>query len=296
MRTLPTLVQYQGSKRKLAPAILEYMPRRSSRLVEPFCGMASVTFAVAQKGMADSFWLNDLNKDVIAVLQTAIEEPDELIARYGEVWEAQFADPEGHVHHFFRMRDIYNEGNADPAVFLYLVARCVKGAVRYSANGMNQSPDKRRHGTKPSTMAANIRSISGLLKGRTRFTSMDYGEVLAQCGDGDMVYMDPPYQGTSGKKDSRYISGVSVDDLEAKLRDLDARGVNYLLSYDGVCGDKNYGRELADDLKCSKMLLNAGRSAQATLLGRKDVTYEALYLSERLAAAHAKREPVTLFD
>lgn len=41
--SVPNLVQYQGSKRKLAPAILSYMPAIDGMLIEPFCGMASST-------------------------------------------------------------------------------------------------------------------------------------------------------------------------------------------------------------------------------------------------------------
>lgn len=47
--TTPHIVQYQGSKRILAPQILQYMPQKFNRLVEPFAGMAAITIAVAQK-------------------------------------------------------------------------------------------------------------------------------------------------------------------------------------------------------------------------------------------------------
>jgi len=35
---IPHIVQYQGSKRILAPQILDYMPRKFNRLIEPFLG------------------------------------------------------------------------------------------------------------------------------------------------------------------------------------------------------------------------------------------------------------------
>lgn len=38
---VPHIVQYQGSKRILAPQILQYMPNRFNRLIEPFSGMAA---------------------------------------------------------------------------------------------------------------------------------------------------------------------------------------------------------------------------------------------------------------
>ncbi len=291
---VPNLVQYQGSKRKLAPQILPYLPKRSARMVEPFCGMASMTLAAAQNDVADEYWLNDLNKDVASVLRAAIEEPDRLIYEYRRAWSEQFDWEGGHIAHYLYVRDLYNEGVADDGMFLYLVARVAKGAIRYSANGMNQYVDRRRHGTRPDTMERNIRTVHTLLHGRTHVTSMDYKSVLAKCGKSDAVYMDPPYQGTSGKKDSRYISGVSVDELEGELRGLDGRDVPYVLSYDGVCGSKSYGRELDPSLHCRKFLLNAGRSAQATLNGVNATTFEALYVSDGLAANHPKALQIAL--
>jgi len=256
------------------------MPAIDGMLIEPFCGMASITLAAAQNNRASFYWLNDVNQDVVNVLNAAINNPDSLASDYERIWLEQFDYADGHVQHYYAMRDECNAGNDNPAVFLYLMARCVKGAVRYGPNGLNQSPDKRRHGTKPSLMCSNIGTVSALLKGRSRVSSLDYKDVLAECGVGDLVYMDPPYQGTSGTRDSRYVSGVAVDELESELFSLDSRGIRYILSYDGVCGVKSYGRELSSDLKCHKYLLDAGRSTQSTLLGRDDRTLEALYVSD----------------
>lgn len=252
-------------------------------MVEPFCGMASMTLAGAQEnGMADEYWLNDLNGDVAGVLHAAIDEPERLASEYENAWNEQFDWDGGHVEHYLHVRDEYNHGRANDGMFLYLVARVAKGSIRYSSKGMNQYVDTRRHGTKPDTMRRNIMGIHGLLHGRTRITSLDYRDVLAECGADDIVYMDPPYQGTSGRKDSRYIAGVSVDELENELHALDGRGIPYILSYDGACGDRKYGRDLDASLRCRRFLLDAGRSSQATLNGVNATTFEALYASDRL--------------
>jgi len=49
-----------------------------------------------------------------------------------------------------------------------------------------------------------------------------------------------------------------------------------LVSYDGICGGKAYGEELPSELRCTKILLSAGLSTQATLL-EKTRYIEALY-------------------
>ena len=146
--TVPHIVQYQGSKRILAPQILPYMPRRFGRLIEPFAGMAAITIATAKAGRAGHYVVNDLNKPLVDVLQSVIETPKTLIEDYTRVWSEQFSYEGGSVEHFYKVRADFNDGHQSAANMLYLLARCVKGSVRYGSNGQfNQSPDKRRNGT-----------------------------------------------------------------------------------------------------------------------------------------------------
>ena len=279
----PHIVQYQGSKRILAPQILQYMPDRFDRLIEPFAGMAAISIAAAYENRTSSFHINDLNKPLVRMVQFAIEHPRELIAAYSKVWEEQFSYGEDHIQHFYAVRDRFNNGEETPENMLYLLARCVKGAVRYSKDGkFNQSPDKRRHGTNPKTLASNVHAISRLLNGKTTFSSFDYHKVLEMARPGDLVYMDPPYQGVSNVRDNRYFAGVPFDEFAASIEILERKGVDYIISYDGECGGKEYGEELPANLHCKKFMLNAGLSSQALLLGKKSTTFEALYISEKL--------------
>ena len=280
---VPHIVQYQGSKRILAPQILQYMPNRFNRLIEPFSGMAAISIATAYENRTNKFLINDLNKPLIDILREAIENPEHLIECYTRVWNEQFTYGENHVQHFYDVRERFNAGEKTPANMLYLLARCVKGSVRYGKSGnFNQSPDKRRHGTNPKTLAPNIYRISELLKGKASFSSKDYHEILEMVKPGDLVYMDPPYQGVTNVRDNRYYSGVPFDEFADALEILNKRGVDYLISYDGECGGRGYGEDLPEKLKCKKVLLNAGLSSQALLLGKRETTFEALYISESL--------------
>ena len=295
---VPHIVQYQGSKRILAPQILRYMPQRFKRLVEPFAGMAAITIATAKQARAERYAINDINSPLVGVLQAAIETPQELVNSYSDVWNEQFSYEQGSVEHFYKVRDEFNQGNQTPANMLYLLARCVKGSVRYGSNGQfNQSPDKRRNGTSPKTLKPNVEAISYYLKGRTEFTSTDYREVLAATHHGDIVYMDPPYQGVSNVRDSRYLSGIDFNTFVEAIDMLNSRGIDFIISYDGQCGNKQYGEELPAELGLQKVLLKAGLSSQSLLLGRKELTYEALYISRNLQQ-HIPRPTVqtSLFD
>ncbi len=280
---VPHIVQYQGSKRKLAPQILQYMPAKFNRLVEPFSGMAAVTIATAYENRANSYLVNDLNAPLISLLKEAVENPSLLLKEYSAVWNEQFSYGKEHTQHFYKVRDSFNNGQETPANMLYLLARCVKGSVRYGKDGkFNQSPDKRRHGTTPKTLEQNIFAISNMLRGKAQFLSLDYREIFDMVKPGDLVYMDPPYQGVSNVRDNRYFSGVPFDEFSKALEILNQKGVDYLISYDGECGGKEYGEELPKSLGCKKVMLNAGLSSQALLLGKKSITYEALYISESL--------------
>lgn len=277
---IPQPFQYQGSKRNLAPLILDYLPPKMSRFVEPFAGSGALSLACAARGRCTQYWLNDLNRPLSALLSMIVSRPEEVADFYTSLWRDW---DEEHLEQFYSVREKFNRSN-DPKLLLYLLARCVKGAVRYNSEGFfNQSPDKRRLGTNPARMRHNIMAVSMLLRGKSIFTSYDYSDVLASTTKDDVVYMDPPYQGVCGNRDQRYSSGIALDQFIANLDTLNQKGVRYLVSYDGRTGDKSYGTMLPDYLDLVLLEIEAGRSSQATLLGQKSITVESLYLSRSLA-------------
>lgn len=284
--TTPHIVQYQGSKRNLAPQILQYIPKKFNRLIEPFAGMAAITIAVSKQKRAERYLLNDLNGPLVNLLRESITNPQQLIESYAKVWNEQLTYQGGSVEHYYKIREDFNNGNQSAANMLYLLARCVKGSVRYSSSGQfNQSPDKRRMGTHPQNLARNIFMISSYLKDKTDFSSMDYREVARSARPGDVVYMDPPYQGVCSSRDNRYFSGIDFHDFVVCIEELNSRGIDFIISYDGTCGDKQYGIDLPTELGLRKIMLNAGLSSQSLLLGKKETTVEALYLSHNLREA-----------
>jgi DNA adenine methylase len=132
-------------------------------------------------------------------------------------------------------------------------------------------------------MRKHIMLASHLLKRKTVFTSKNYWDVIMLAGKEDLIYMDPPYQGVCGNRDTRYLSSVQFCEFIEALEQLNSRGISYIVSYDGRTGTKVYGRALPEKLGLAHLELHAGRSTQATLLGRDDVTYESLYLSPALS-------------
>ena len=128
-------------------------------------------------------------------------------------------------------------------------------------------------------MSKSIQGVSNLLHNKTVVRSGDFKDIIKDATTDDLVYMDPPWQGTSNKANPRYAYLLDLDELIQSFEELNERQVPYIISFDGVCGDKKYGKDLPEHLKLKKLLLNAGRSTQATLLGKDDITMESLYLS-----------------
>lgn len=277
---LPHPIPYQGSKRHLAPQILALIHGRNfHRFYEPFAGSAAITIAASNAKLADEYIIGDSLGPLIGIWHQILTAPHILANSYKRLWGNQLQSDDDYYN---RIRDEFNRSQ-EPASFLYLLTRCVKNALRFNQQGgFNQSHDKRRLGMHPEKMRHEILEASALLARCTTTTCADFESTIASSNQDDIVYMDPPYQGTSTGSDRRYHQGLNRDRLIAALTKLNQQKVPFILSYDGRCGDKTYGDILPEELNLTHLELIAGRSAQATLSGRADTTIESLYVSRNL--------------
>lgn len=280
---VPHLVPYQGSKRRLAKKILKYCKVfRPERLIEPFAGSAAITLAAAAQDKAGHYLIGDSLPALVALWRLAIDQPDRLATAYEALWRQQEPDP---AAHYLRVRERFNR-TGDAIDLLYLLARCVKNAPRFNVAGaFNQAADHRRRGMHPDRLRRQAEGVASLLAGRCQVYDGDFRALLARATARDLVYLDPPWAGTTTGPDKRYHRGLKTEDLLDALGRLDAAGVPFMLSYDGRCGARSYGPPLPTELGLRRVELAAGRSSQATLLGRASETFEALYLSRHLPVA-----------
>jgi DNA adenine methylase len=278
-RVLPHPIPYQGSKRGLAQKILPLFPNEKVRLFEPFAGSAAVSLAAAANGMVSHIVLSDANGPLMRLWNRIIDNPNDLIATYERLWNEQSGEERQYYDY---IRGEFNKSH-DPDYLLYLLARCVKASVRYNANGeFNQSPDNRRRGAKPGTVAKHILGASRLLHGITMVRHGDFRKATINASPTDVIYMDPPYQGVCGRRDNRYVEGLPFEGFVEALQDMNRRRLSFIVSYDGRTGDKMYGNTLPSDLNLKLIEVAAGVSSQATLLGRNMETVESLYISPEL--------------
>ncbi len=276
---IPHPIPYQGSKRNLAEKILKFFPTEIDCLIEPFAGSSAITIASAFYSRANRYLLNDINSPLIALWNSIINNPTFIINKYDKIWHGQLGNEE---EYYYTIRDQFNK-TKKPEYLLFLLAKCVKAAVRYNAFGeFNQSPDKRRLGRNPHSMKFDIIGVSELLKGKTPFYSTDFSEILDLATNKDLIYLDPPYQGTGLNGGFNYSGNIEFDHFILSLNELNFREIPYILSFDGRTGNKTYGNPLPDSLNLYKIEIDAGRSSQATLLNRNENTFEALYISPSL--------------
>jgi DNA adenine methylase len=291
--SVPHPIPYQGSKRRLAAAILSHIPAtRYKRLVEPFAGSAAVTLAAASHRKFSSYVIGDALEPLARLWQSVIFDPAPIAEQYEVLWLRERKQP---IDAYYEIRSEFN-ADRSPAKLLYLLARCVKNAVRFNPAGeFNQSPDKRRTGTKPQTMKEALFGAHRLLAEKCDAVHSDFLPLFMNSHEGDFFYLDPPYQGTSDGRDRRYISGVSRDQMIEALTILNEKRVPFILSYDGFCGERNYGEPLPEAV-AHRLLLDVGRSSQATLSGRDDVTLESLYVSHLIPASRSHGATVSLSE
>lgn len=262
-------IPYQGSKRRLAPAIARQFPKTVRVLYEPFAGSAALTLYAARHGLAERFVIGDALAELAELWGEILRSPDRVADAYAVRW----AEPDSYL----AVRERFNR-TRNPFDLHYLLIRCVKNAVRFSARGdFSQSADRRRLGVHPDRLRAALQQAHQLLVGRCEVRAGDWRRTSEDATPHDLVFLDPPYLGTSTGADRRYAAQLRKDDLLSGLRHLQERRVATLLSYDGQTGTGPVAEALPESLGGARLWLDAGRSAQATLLGRSDRTLESLY-------------------
>ncbi len=267
-------IPYQGSKRRLAPLIHQFLPKNITSFYEPFAGSAALSIYLAVNTECKKFIIGDNCEPLIELLELIVTTPSFVIEKYTELWGRGV---EKNSNCFIETRNFYNTYR-DPVSLLYLICRCVKNAVRFNTKGyFTQSADKRRTGMHPKKMEQAIYYTSECLKGKTEFRVGDWENTLLDADENSFIYMDPPYLGTSVGSDKRYHTQLSQSKLIEGLLRLQKRRVPFALSYDGKTGNKEYGPPLPEYMGLNRLLLHAGRSAQATLNGIDAETYESLY-------------------
>lgn len=220
-------VKWAGGKQALALQLLARFPGQFERYFEPFLGGGALFFALRPSRAV----LGDANAWLVQTYATLRDDCAAVIAALQRLPNTR-AD-------FLRIRAEELEPLAPAeraARFIYLNKTCFRGLFRVNAGGRFNVPygayQRRTHD--PLVLNAVARALRGI-----ELVASDFATTLAAAGPGDFVYLDPPYWKLGGWADfNRYTPGrftaADHERLAAACRDLDARGVRFVLSNSDV--------------------------------------------------------------
>lgn len=242
------VIKWSGSKRLVAPQLARLF-KRAKLFVDPFVGGG----AVLPYATANRIIVGDIVAELVSLWKCIQSDPNRVADEYTRRWTR--LQKEGHTA-YYAIRDDFNE-TRNPYDFLFLSRTCVNGLIRFNAEGnFNNSLHHTRPGIAPERLRKVILEWHKYLAD-VEFHHQDYRETLSAVSKGDMVFLDPPYAGTKG----RYRAGdFSTKEFFELLESLNRKGVHWVLTFDGMAGDRKYETGLNSALYKHHLGISTGNS------------------------------------
>ncbi len=199
-------VKWAGGKRSLIPEILKVMPEQFGSYWEPFVGGGAVFFALDSR--IRKAHLSDINLDLMITYKMLHKRPQDVIKALRK------HQREHGPRYYLRIRNKQHD-EQDPVLlaarFIYLNKTCYNGLYRVNKQGKFNVPIGRH--TNPAICDKdNLLAVSKVL-GKAKLKIETFGKISPK--QGDLVYCDPPYDGTY----SGYTGAGFDDDDQKALRD-----------------------------------------------------------------------------
>lgn len=183
-----TVLKWVGSKSRIMPELVKHLPA-GRRLVEPFAGSC----AVMMNTDYDEYLIADVNPDLINMYQQIKSHSEQFIILAESVFCKN--NSEGN---YYRIREVFNKNaflsRLERAVyFLYLNRNGYRGMCRYNQNGDFNVPYGNYR--QPYFPLEEIKAFA-IKSQRALIVCADFKQTLSAVNPGDVVYCDPPYDGT----------------------------------------------------------------------------------------------------
>ena len=268
MKSYPAVIKWSGSKRPVAKQLAEYLSYGETYF-EPFVGGgAMMPFSLSERGMA-----GDIIPELIDLWNEIKSNPEIVANEYEKRWlQLQKHGPQV----YYDVRDNFNK-TKNCYDFLFLTRTCVNGLIRYNSDGeFNNSFHLSRPGINPKTLRGILQQWSKAISKFT-FQLCDYRELLECAKEGDFVFLDPPYGGT---KDRYTRTEFDLQAFYNELERLNRKGVKWMLTFDGMAGDREYSFAPPAEIFRHKFLIHTGNSAFTKVMNsQKDIIQESVYLN-----------------
>jgi len=243
---------YYGSKWKLAPWIIPFIPETHDLYVEPFCGLVNV---LLRKPRSPLEIVNDLNKEVTNFLAVLRDHKRELIAKIQMTpysiheWKlaVDFQDVAGEI----LKRGAKKKDKIEAARLFYIRSMMTIGTpTAGKKSGFRRQVKLSRHkegGQSTMKSAAvsfmntdHLMAVANRLRG-VQLDGIDAFKLIARCdAPSTAFYIDPPYHFSTRKR---------ADGYAVELEDGDHQKLAELLNgLEGMCVLSHYDCKLYDSL------------------------------------------------
>ncbi|EBR6902236.1 DNA adenine methylase [Salmonella enterica] len=198
---MSTILKWAGNKTAIMPELIKHLPA-GPRLVEPFAGSCAVMMATDYP----HYLVADINPDLINLFKHIAFDCEKFISN-----AKGFFSGTNSAESYYNIRQNFNHSAETTdfwkaVFFLYLNRHGYRGLCRYNLSGHFNVP----YGNykNPYFPESEIRAFAEKAQ-RATFICASYDETLALLQAGDVIYCDPPYDGTFS---GYHTAGFTEDD------------------------------------------------------------------------------------
>lgn len=230
---LKPFVKWVGGKSRVSERLVNSVPPNwdplRSTYYEPMVGSGALLLALRPAKAV----INDLNEELILTYKALRDDEQysgmlQLLSKYKkEHSEAKYEE--------IKMMDrdknfVMEEAYVHGARLIYLNHTCFNGMWRVNRKGEFNTPSGKR---KNPTLydRSNLKNVHEYLKNNeVQIFNDDYNEVLRSAKAGDLVYFDPPYDGTYTSYTKTGFTSKDQEKLSKVFKALTDKGVYVMLT------------------------------------------------------------------
>ena len=292
-------VKWAGGKTQLLDSIKALFPKRFNHYHEPFLGGGAVFF----KLQPHTGTINDLNKELMTAFAVIRDNPDKLIEQLkalvvghnkgleanvegktdSEIEKERKRTEQERFYYYVRSQKVEDLNDIEVAArFIYLNKTGFNGLYRVNRDGGFNVPCAKKGEIKTTTLYSltNIKNMNKYLNtNKIDLYNTDFAYVLDKAEEGDMVFIDSPYDESWAGYQADGFGEEEHRRLADMVHELDRKGVKFMLT--------NHNTPLINELyaKYKKLEVPVNRfinsdaskrqnSASEVIIINYDITYD----------------------
>lgn len=232
-------LRWAGGKQRWLTANSSLLPRFNGQYFEPFLGGGSVFFHLVRSEVRPfQAWLGDQNLQLVRAYNEVRNSVDNVIEDV-RVMQAAYTQARDKRRFYEDVRESFNDGlpKSNTAKFIFLNSTCWNGLWRTNSSGRFNVPFGAPKTDNVMPSETELRNVSAALQ-HARVRASSWESLVSSAGNGDFVFLDPPYysdslQKTSPKYGAEAFGYSAHKRLAEMLLTLQRRGAMFILTNSG---------------------------------------------------------------